>query len=107
MVVDIFRFVAALTFETPILLQTCKNFSELAKRGYYNNVIFHRVIQVSEQRVFHRSLLAGVPHLFFAGSPCDRTLWCKEVIQQVPVEEELQSMGKSCEWFKDQLPCMT
>ncbi|KAH8090496.1 cyclophilin-like domain-containing protein [Filobasidium floriforme] len=25
--------------------KTCKNFSELAKRGYYNNVIFHRVIQ--------------------------------------------------------------
>jgi len=24
--------------------KTCKNFSELAKRGYYNNVIFHRII---------------------------------------------------------------
>ncbi|KAJ3247803.1 heme binding [Chytriomyces hyalinus] len=24
--------------------KTCKNFAELARRGYYNNVIFHRVI---------------------------------------------------------------
>jgi len=24
--------------------KTCKNFSELAKRGYYNGVIFHRII---------------------------------------------------------------
>ncbi|CAG8730173.1 12204_t:CDS:2, partial [Acaulospora morrowiae] len=24
--------------------KTCKNFHELAKRGYYNNVIFHRII---------------------------------------------------------------
>lgn len=23
---------------------TCRNFAELAKRGYYNNVIFHRII---------------------------------------------------------------
>ena len=27
-------------------LQTCKNFEELAKKGYYNGVIFHRVIPV-------------------------------------------------------------
>lgn len=26
--------------------QTCKNFAELAKRGYYNGVVFHRVIAV-------------------------------------------------------------
>jgi cyclophilin family peptidyl-prolyl cis-trans isomerase len=26
--------------------QTCKNFAELAKRGYYNNVVFHRIIAV-------------------------------------------------------------
>jgi cyclophilin family peptidyl-prolyl cis-trans isomerase len=25
--------------------RTCKNFEELAKRGYYNNTIFHRVIR--------------------------------------------------------------
>ncbi|KZP01070.1 cyclophilin-like protein [Calocera viscosa TUFC12733] len=24
--------------------KTCKNFSELAKRGYYNNTVFHRII---------------------------------------------------------------
>eukprot|EP01027_Heterolobosea_sp_BB2_P000055 GEZU01000077.1.p1 GENE.GEZU01000077.1~~GEZU01000077.1.p1 ORF type:complete len:163 (-),score=8.99 GEZU01000077.1:158-646(-) len=24
---------------------TCKNFAELAQRGYYNNVIFHRIIR--------------------------------------------------------------
>ena len=28
------------------LLQTCKNFAELAKRGYYNGVTFHRIISV-------------------------------------------------------------
>ena len=27
-----------------ILYQTCKNFATLAQRGYYNNVIFHRII---------------------------------------------------------------
>jgi hypothetical protein len=26
--------------------QTCKNFAELARRGYYNGVIFHRIISV-------------------------------------------------------------
>eukprot|EP00049_Salpingoeca_infusionum_P006706 m.110371 g.110371 ORF g.110371 m.110371 type:complete len:161 (-) comp13399_c0_seq1:345-827(-) len=25
--------------------KTCKNFAELAKRGYYDNVIFHRIIK--------------------------------------------------------------
>ncbi|KAF7322273.1 hypothetical protein HMN09_00004700 [Mycena chlorophos] len=25
--------------------RTCKNFAELAKRGYYSNIIFHRIIQ--------------------------------------------------------------
>lgn len=26
--------------------KTCKNFYELAGRGYYNDVIFHRIIKV-------------------------------------------------------------
>ena len=26
--------------------QTCKNFAELAKKGYYNGVLFHRIIAV-------------------------------------------------------------
>jgi hypothetical protein len=26
--------------------QTCENFAQLAKRGYYNGVIFHRIIAV-------------------------------------------------------------
>lgn len=25
--------------------KTCKNFAELARRGYYNNTKFHRIIQ--------------------------------------------------------------
>ena len=25
--------------------QTCRNFAELARRGYYNNVIFHRIVR--------------------------------------------------------------
>jgi len=27
-----------------IVFQTCKNFAELARRGYYDNVLFHRII---------------------------------------------------------------
>lgn len=27
-------------------MQTCNNFAELAKRGYYNGIIFHRIISV-------------------------------------------------------------
>jgi len=27
-------------------LQTCENFAQLAKRGYYNGVVFHRIIAV-------------------------------------------------------------
>ncbi|KAJ3353815.1 heme binding [Entophlyctis luteolus] len=34
----------ALSLTNSVCLQTCKNFAELARRGYYNNVIFHRVI---------------------------------------------------------------
>jgi hypothetical protein len=26
--------------------KTCRNFVELARRGYYDNVIFHRIIKV-------------------------------------------------------------
>lgn len=26
--------------------KTCKNFAELASRGYYNSVVFHRIISV-------------------------------------------------------------
>lgn len=31
---------------TLIMLQTCKNFAELAKQGYYNKVVFHRIVSV-------------------------------------------------------------
>jgi cyclophilin family peptidyl-prolyl cis-trans isomerase len=27
--------------------KTCRNFVELARRGYYNDTIFHRIIKVS------------------------------------------------------------
>ena len=27
--------------------QTCENFAKLAQRGYYNGIIFHRIIPVS------------------------------------------------------------
>jgi hypothetical protein len=30
--------------------QTCENFAQLAKRGYYNGVIFHRIIAVRQSR---------------------------------------------------------
>src|SRR5712671_173563 len=29
-----------------LLVQTCENFAQLAKRGYYNGVIFHRIVAV-------------------------------------------------------------
>jgi peptidyl-prolyl cis-trans isomerase-like 1 len=29
--------------------KTCRNFVELARRGYYDNVIFHRIIKVSPE----------------------------------------------------------
>ncbi len=25
--------------------KTCRNFAELAQRGYYNNTVFHRIIE--------------------------------------------------------------
>jgi peptidyl-prolyl cis-trans isomerase-like 1 len=28
-------------------VQTCKNFAELTRRGYYNGVVFHRIVAVS------------------------------------------------------------
>ena len=38
--------------------QTCKNFAELARRGYYNGVIFHRVIPVCSFTLTLRGLFA-------------------------------------------------
>jgi hypothetical protein len=35
--------------------KTCRNFLELSRRGYYDNVIFHRIIKVSAH-----SLLAAL-----------------------------------------------
>lgn len=35
--------------------KTCYNFAELAKQGYYDNTIFHRVIPV---RVFSSSFIS-------------------------------------------------
>lgn len=39
--------------------QTCENFAQLAKRGYYNGVIFHRIVAVrhDESRLFRLLLL--------------------------------------------------
>ena len=41
--------VSCRTHYTDIALtsQTCNNFAKLAERGYYNGVIFHRIIPVS------------------------------------------------------------
>jgi hypothetical protein len=33
--------------------RTCKNFAELAKQGYYNGVVFHRIISVSRVGINH------------------------------------------------------
>lgn len=44
--------------------QTCKNFSELARRGYYNGLIFHRIISVSHLLRTVRDLSNLTPHLY-------------------------------------------
>jgi peptidyl-prolyl cis-trans isomerase-like 1 len=31
---------------TAAFFQTCENFAQLAKRGYYNGVVFHRIVAV-------------------------------------------------------------
>lgn len=31
--------------------KTCHNFYELAKRGYYNNTVFHRLVKVPQPRL--------------------------------------------------------
>jgi peptidyl-prolyl cis-trans isomerase-like 1 len=41
--------------------QTCENFAQLAKRGYYNGVIFHRIVAVrlDESRLFRLLLIVS------------------------------------------------
>jgi hypothetical protein len=31
---------------TASFFQTCENFAQLAKRGYYNGLVFHRIVAV-------------------------------------------------------------
>ena len=40
--------------------KTCKNFWELAKRGYYDGVVFHRVIRV--RRLSDRPFPPSIAH---------------------------------------------
>jgi hypothetical protein len=47
-----------------VFTQTCKNFADLAKRGYYNGTVFHRVIAVRTRRA--RTASAD----FDAAGPC-------------------------------------
>ena len=42
------------------LLKTCKNFAELAKRGYYNGVVFHRIIAVSTLKTQRGRCCTGI-----------------------------------------------
>lgn len=47
-------------------LQTCNNFAKLAERGYYNGVIFHRIIPV--RRWVNASLQPLSPALLGIGT---------------------------------------
>jgi hypothetical protein len=67
--------------------QTCKNFAELARRGYYNNVVFHRVIAVC-----HANILWGRESF----TSLLRTLWHSQAILLAPEEAELVSMAIDC-----------
>ena len=67
--------------------QTCKNFAELAKRGYYNNVVFHRVIAVCHVNILwkHERFMSLL-----------RISWHSRAILPAPEEAELVSMGIDC-----------
>jgi peptidyl-prolyl cis-trans isomerase-like 1 len=39
--------------------QTCENFAQLAKRGYYNGVVFHRIIAVRRARI--QTIITSLP----------------------------------------------
>lgn len=67
--------------------KTCKNFVELARRGYYNNVIFHRVIAVC------RTSVLWVHELFTWSF---RTSWHNRAIPLAPEEAEQASTGVGC-----------
>ena len=69
--------------------QTCKNFAELAKRGYYNGVVFHRVIAVC-----HASARWRDEELTLLS----RTSWHRQVILLAPEEAGPAYMGNDCEW---------
>ncbi|ONM04024.1 Peptidyl-prolyl cis-trans isomerase CYP18-2 [Zea mays] len=63
--------------------KTCRNFVELARRGYYDNVIFHRIIKVSPEFPISISL-------------------CKVGILQEPAEVASPSMGEQAK-FEDEI----
>jgi hypothetical protein len=48
--------------------QTCENFAQLAKRGYYNGVIFHRIIAVRHDEYSLLNFFSDFTYsLFFKG----------------------------------------
>lgn len=51
------------------LSQTCENFAQLAKRGYYNGVIFHRIVAVrlDESRLFRLLLIVSFKGFYGPG----------------------------------------
>ena len=69
-------------------LQTCENFAQLAKRGYYNGVVFHRIIAVRHDE--SKTLLLLTYCLF------QRILWFRVAIRLGQVEEVPAYMDKSC-----------
>ena len=70
--------------------QTCENFAQLAKRGYYNGVIFHRIIAVrhDESRLLHS------PLAYF--SSLQRISWFRVAIRLGQVKVVPVYMDKSC-----------
>jgi hypothetical protein len=66
--------------------QTCENFAQLAKRGYYNGVIFHRIIAVCPRPIQYDSAYASA----------SRISWCKAAIQLGRAKVALAYTVKSC-----------
>ncbi|KAF8205591.1 cyclophilin-like domain-containing protein [Mycena galopus ATCC 62051] len=55
--------------------RTCKNFAELAKRGYYNGVVFHRIISVFFLKDTHVVWLLNLHEGFYDSRCCSQNIY--------------------------------
>ena len=71
--------------------QTCENFEQLAKRGYYNGLIFHRIIAVRHDESRLLDFFSYFTYCHF-----QRILWFRVAIRLGQVKEVPAYMDKSC-----------